>query len=194
MKQIHKITTLLIAIFCLVGLTMMAQDAKEGPIKVKIKTEENGVEKVFERTYSSKEEMEQDQELKELGFEGFDDPEMETIVLSKSIEESEEVQVDIKGEDEDGQIKVRKVIKDKDGHERVIEKVYDSIEDLEADEGMDVKVKDKGDEKEIIIKKEKVKGKKEKVSKTVEIEIEEELDDSDGKVKKKTIEVIEKKD
>lgn len=192
MKQIHKILTLFIGAFFLMGLTTLAQESKEDIIKVKIETEENGVKKVFEKTYSSEEEMNQDQELKDLGFEGFDESEFETMASKKPIEETEDIQIDIRGDDEGEQVKVRKVIKDKNGKEKVIEKVYNSLEEMEADEDMEVDVMKKGDQKEIIIKKEKVQGKKDKMSKTVEMEIEETDEGSDKKVEKKTIEIIKK--
>ncbi|MDH3710078.1 MAG: hypothetical protein OER04_09340, partial [Cyclobacteriaceae bacterium] len=155
---------------------------------------------VFERTYSNKEEMQADEELKELGLETDREHHVETMVFSKSKDDKgQHITIDIDAETEGKKIKVKKVIKDESGKEKVIEREYDSKEEMEADEDIDVHIIKKGegyewssDEEDIHIHIEKDEGESNtKVTKKVTIEIEEDDEEGGKKKKKKRIKVIE---
>ena len=187
----NKVTTTLFSLtltFFMV-LPIWAQDDDE-KIKVRIETMEDGKKKVFERTYNNREEMRADQELQELGFQTESDY-LETMVITRSNEE-EDITIDIDAHTDGEKYKVRKVVKNAEGKEKIIEKEYNSREEMEADQEIDVKIRKKGegykwqskDEDIHITIEEDDDGTDKKVTKKVIIEIEE-TDEDDGKVKKK---------
>ena len=187
----NRVTTTLLSLtltFFLV-LPIWAQDDDE-KIKVRIETMEDGKKKVFERTYNNREEMRADQELQELGFQTESDY-LETMVITRSNEE-EDITIDIDADTDGEKYKVRKVVKDAEGKEKIIEKEYNSREEMEADQEIDVKIRKKGegykwqskDEDVHITIEQDDDGTEKKVTKKVIIEIEE-TDEDDGKVKKK---------
>jgi len=191
-----------------------SQDDKE--VKVKIITEEDGKKKVFEKTYQSKEEMQNDPEFRELAdTEEIDiDSDVEHMTfVTKSEEDTEDVTIEVESEGET--VKVKKVTKGADGKEKVVEKTYESLEALEADEDFNVKIQElddadgfewesdgKGDTK-IIIKKKRDHEKIHEEDHDHEVDHEHDVEviiEEDGKkVKKKVkkrveIEIEEKKE
>ncbi len=195
-----SIPTKLILTLLLAGIFANSLWAQDEQIKVRIETMEDGKKKVFERTYSNKEEMQADEELKELGLETNGEHHFETMVLSKSKDdESQHITIDVDAETEGEKIIVKKVIKGETGKEKVIERVYDSKEEMEADEDIDIRIirnregyEWSSDEEDIHIHIEKEDGEsKTKVTKKVTIEIEEDDEEGGKKKKKKRIKVIE---
>ena len=210
MKYLLRITlaSLLIIPF-LFAAPAWSQDQDDKEVKVKIVTEENGEKKVFERTYQSKEEMQNDPEFQELAKSEEVDVDMDidiedekTVWVTKKStgdkDKFKDVTINVESEGEGESIKVKKVIKDENGEEKVVEKTYDSWEALKADEEMGLLVKEldaedgfewksDDDESHIIIKKKVKKGSDVDEDHEVEVTVEEE----GGKVKKKIKKRIE---
>ncbi len=192
------LTTLVLVAFTLNAHYAWGQDGDQKTIQVKVKTTNNGKTKVYQRTYSSTEEMEQDEELKELGVNATV-TESETMVYTNTEDDkSKEITVDVRAGD-NGKVKVRKVIEDEQG-KRIIEKEYDNMEELAEDQEMDVEVRSEdedvewdadGEEVQITIKK-SGEGKSKSTSKRITIEIDE--DRSGKKKKQKKVKIIEKED
>jgi len=179
---------LALAAFMLTNQPTWGQDDQK-TIEVKIETKTNGKTKVYQRTYTSTEEM---------GVSTTVTQSETRIYTNTDDKKSKELTVDVKAGD-DGKIKVRKVIRDEQGR-RVIEKEYANMDELAADEEMDVDVGSEdedvqwdaeGEDVQIIIKK-SGEGKSKNSSKSITIEIEE--DESGKKKKQKKVKIIEKED
>ena len=201
MKYLIRITLCTLLLLPLLFTTpAAAQDKDEKKVKVKIVTEENGEQKVFERTYQSKEEMKNDPEFQELAKSedldiDIDEKRMAFVTESKSDKDGkiEDISIDIESDGEDETIRVKKITKDKHGEETVMEKSYNSWEEAKEDEEMGLSIKElKGDrgiewssdedgETHVIIKKKQ----DEDVEEYQEHEVEMIIEEEDGKVKKK---------
>ncbi len=193
-KTLNILTTMVL--LGVLSLPVWGQKSSEKKIKVRIETEENGKKQLFERTYSSKEEMSNDKELQALGFNHSDDPHFSGTVFSKSHDE-QQVSIDIDSEADGDKIMIRKVVKDKDGKKKTIKRVYNNLEELKADRELDVEITDgdhgfewSSDDNDVHIKVRKKEGpnKKTKVSRTVTIEVD---DDQKANKKKKEVTIVE---